>query len=519
MRCRRFVSFLFAAALVLTAVGATTVLPVQRAGATTCRPALRGVTLSPASVPGGAPAAATITLTCATPAAVKVKLAGFKGVTVPGTLTVARGKTSATVTVKTATTTAARRGAITAALGSVRKSAALSVSKTPRSCAKPALTGFTVPSLVYVGQHPVASITLSCAPTTPIRLAFVSSNGYLPAPAAITVGRYYDSAVVTLTPKKYPEGQYAAAVTVKDGDTSRTRTITVDPGLSQLQILADPTDPDAIQLNTLFTGIVPTAGLTVRYASSSKAVSVPASYTFTQGSGAVGSPALRVQPVTANALVTISATLAGTTLKASYTLVPAFTSRGHLTVSAEAGSGPVYGLDSDLQYAVTLSGPAPASGINVTLSAGNPALEVQSPATAFIPAGFTTAYFTVDVPAGVENPVDTKLTATAGNGVTGTLPVVLEPGLDTFEDVSTVTSGGEPTYSALIVLAAPVDVRTVVQLQSSDGAVQVPSSVVVAAGTNFGTFPVTTASVSSITYVNLTATLGTASVESPTITV
>jgi hypothetical protein len=103
--------------------------------------------------------------------------------------------------------------------------------------------------------------------------------------------------------------------------------------------------------------------------------------------------------------------------------------------------------------------------------------------------------------------------------VTGTLPVVLEPGLDTFEDVSTVTSGGEPTYSALIVLAAPVDVRTVVQLQSSDGAVQVPSSVVVAAGTNFGTFPVTTASVSSITYVNLTATLGTASVESPTITV
>jgi hypothetical protein len=519
VRRRRFVSFLFAGTLALAGVGATAVLPAQQAGAATCRPALRGLAVSPASVPGGAPAVATVTLTCAPPAAVKVKLAGFKGVTVPGTLTVARGKASATVTVKTATTTAARHGAITAALGPVRKSAAVAVAKTPRSCAKPVLTGFTVPSLAYVGQHPVATITLSCAPTIPIRLAFASSNAYLPAPATVTVGRYYDSALVTLAPEKDTYGQYASALTVKDGAASLARSITVDPGLSELQIVADPTDPDAIELNTLFTGIVPTGGLTVKYASSSKAVSVPASYTFTQGLGEGGMPALTVQPVTANTPVTISATLGSTTLKASYTLLPPFTSQGHLTVSAEAGSGPVYGADSFLEYTVTLSGPAPASGMNVTLSSGNAALEVQSPAATFIPAGFTTGYFTVNVAASVENPVHTKLTATAGNGVTGTLPVVLEPGLDTFEDVSTVTSSDQPTYSATIVLAGPVDVATTVQLQSDDGAVQVPLSVVVAAGTNFATFPVTTASVSSTMYVNLTATLGNTSLESPTITV
>ena len=513
-------SFLFAGTLALAAIGATAAaLPVQRAGAATCRPALRGVTLTPASVPGGAPAVAAVTLRCATQAAVKVKLAGFKGVTVPGTVTVSRGKATATVTVKTATTAAARHGAITATVGSVRKSAALAVTKTPRSCAKPALTGFTVPSLVYVGQHPVASITLSCAPTTPMRLTFASSNEYLPAPATVTIGRYYDTAVVTVTPKKDPNGPYTATITVHDGDTSLARTITIDPGLSELQLQADPTDPDAITLNTLFTGIVPTGGLTVKYSSSSKAVSVPSSYTFTQGLGATGLPALTVQPVTTNTKVTISATLGGTTLKASYTLVPPFTSRGHLTVSAEAGSGPVYGADAGLQYAVTLSGPAPASGMNVTLSSGNPALAVQSPVTDFVPAGFTTAYFTVNAAASVDNPVHTKLTATAGNGVTGTLPVVLEPGLAAFEGVATVTSSDQPTYNAMIVLAAPVDVRTTVQLQSSDGAVQVPSSVVVAAGTNFAMFPVTTGSVSSTTDANLTATLGTTSVESPTIAV
>jgi hypothetical protein len=512
------VSFLFSAALALTAVSAAAVLPLQEAQAATCRPALRAVTVSPTSVPGGAPADATITLTCATPVAVKVKLAGFKGVAVPATLSVPRGKTSATAAVKTTTTTVARRGAITAVLGSVRKTAVLAVTKTPRLCAKPSLTGFTLPSLVYVGDHPAASITLSCAPTTPIRLALASSSAYLRVPATVTVGKYYDSALVALAPMKDAGGQYAAAITVKYGDKSLARSITVDPGLSLLQILADSGDPDAIQLNTLFTGNIPTGGVTVRFASSSKAVSLPASYTFTQGIGEVGAPALTVRPVTAKTQVTISAALGSSTLRASYTLLPPFTSQDHLAVSAENGSGPVYGQDNDLEYTVSLSNPAPASGINVTLSAGNPGLEIQSPVTAFIPAGFTTAAFTVDA-AIIDSPVHTTLTATAGNGVTGGLPVVIEPGLAAFENVTDSATGGQQGYTATVVLQGPVDAPTRVQLQSTDGVLQPPTSVVIPAGTNFATFSGTTSSVSSVTDVNLIATVGTTSITSPTITI
>jgi hypothetical protein len=88
---------------------------------------------------------------------VKIRLAGFKGVTVPATVPVPRGKASATVTITTATTTAARRGSITATLGSVRK--------------------------------------------------------YPPVPATVTVGRYYDYATVVMVPKKNLSGQYASTVT------------------------------------------------------------------------------------------------------------------------------------------------------------------------------------------------------------------------------------------------------------------------------------------------------------------
>jgi hypothetical protein len=169
---------------------------------------------------------------------VKIRLAGFKGVTVPATVPVPRGKASATVTITTATTTAARRGSITATLGSVRK--------------------------------------------------------YPPVPATVTVGRYYDYATVVMVPKKNLSGQYASTVTAKYGGKSLARTITVDPGLSVLQVLGGSGEPDALQLNTLFTGSIPAGGLTVKFASSSEAISLPASYTFpAEGIGDVGTPAAR----------------------------------------------------------------------------------------------------------------------------------------------------------------------------------------------------------------------------------
>ena len=103
--------------LVLVLVAAAMVFaPHAPAGAATCRPALKGLTLSPASVPGGAPSTAKVTLSCKAPAAVKVGLAGFTGAAAPRTVRVARGKTTGTAAITTSVTHVARHGHIRATL-------------------------------------------------------------------------------------------------------------------------------------------------------------------------------------------------------------------------------------------------------------------------------------------------------------------------------------------------------------------------------------------------------------------
>jgi hypothetical protein len=93
-------------------------------------------------------------------------------------------------------------------------------------------------SLAYVGDRPAATIHLSCAPLKRILLAFSSSSRNLPVPATVPVGRYYDYARVTLVPHAYEPGQYAATIKVRFGGRSFSRTITIEPGLSLVQIPA-----------------------------------------------------------------------------------------------------------------------------------------------------------------------------------------------------------------------------------------------------------------------------------------
>jgi hypothetical protein len=417
------------------------------------------------------------------------------------------------MTAKTTTTTS---GTIVAALGSVQRSAPLTVTKTPPLCASPALTGFTLPSLAYVGDHPVATISLSCAPRAPIQLALTSDSPDLPVPSTVTVGRSHDHALVKLAPKPAVNGQYTATVTVSYGGASLARTITIDPGLSLVQITADSAEPDAISFDVLFTGVLPAGGETVQLASSNSAVTVPATSTFPAGSVGGEVTGIVVHPVTQNTKVRLSAALGSRTLGAAYVLLPPFTSHDHITVSAENGAGDIYGQDFDLQYNVTLSNPAPDSGINVTLTAADPSLQFQTPTTSFIPPGFTTTSFLIDA-ANVTTPVHTQLTATA-DGVTSALAVTIEPGLSSFANVPAAVPGGQ-SFTATVNLAGPVDTATTVALQSDIGVLSVPLTVVIPAGQSSASFTATTGPVTSDTQAFITASLGTTQLTSSTVTI
>jgi hypothetical protein len=481
--------YVLVGSLSLSAAVAVSSQPAQAEG---CHPVLRGVALAQSSIPGGASDTARVTLSCAAPSAALVRLRGFTGVMVPAAVSVARGKNSATATVRSAVSKVTRHGSVVAALGTVRRSAALTVTKTPPSCKSPALTRMSLASLAYVGDHPVAAIHLSCAPLAAIRLALRSTSTNVPVPATVTVGRYYDYALVTLAPKAYEPGRYAATIRARHGGRSLSRTIVVDPGLQLVQIPPVSDAPDDVMLDVLFTGVIPAGGETVKLASSNAAVTVPASFTFPAPSLGGGVTGITVREVTKNTKVTLSARLGGVTMRASTMLLPPFNSHDSATIENTNFPGPIYGLNgATYDYAVRLSNPAPASGLTFTVASGSPDLQVSNPQS-IIP-GSTAGFFTVDTTL-VTAPVHTTLSTTI-DGVPASAKVTIEPPMSSFANPATVTGG--TMFSVTLNMFGPVDTPTVVDLSTGSSLLTVPLSVTVPAGNSSVTFMVTAMTVTS----------------------
>jgi hypothetical protein len=508
------------AALALAAIsGAVEPASAAAAAAASCHPALRAITATPASVPGGAPSEVTASLTCATAKPLAVTLSGSSGVTVPRSVTVPAGKTSGSAAVRTATSRTTVHRGITAAVGTVRKTATLTITPTPKTCANPALRLVSLPASGYVGGHPTLTVELSCAAAGPVRVSLKSSSAFLPVPASVTIGQYYGSAAVALTPRADEQGQFQATVTVTRGTTVIRKTITVNPSISEVAISPGGGYPDQIQLEVLSTGIVPAGGLTVRLASSSPAVTVPASFVIPAGSVGSQIPGLVVHQVTKNTSVTLSATLGGMTKSASYVLVPPWSSGDSVAIEPENGPGPLYGLENYIGYSIALSNPAPASGLTADVTFGDPnALQFFAPPPITFVPGQATDYIEVDV-ANVAAPVHTTISVTV-DGSTAKTPVTVEPGLASFTLPATLSTGTTgATGTGTIMLAGPVDTATTVGLQSTWGILTVPLSVTVPAGESSATFPISVAAVTTDSPVSIVASLGTSTLQSDNIDV
>jgi hypothetical protein len=497
---------------VLAGLAVTAGPAASATGAAECRPALAGLSLSPASVPGGASAQAKVTLSCAGPSRITLGMTGFAGATVPKSVRVPAHRSNISVTIRTSVRTALTHGTITVTLGRASRRAQLTITRTPPSCPAPKLTGFTLARLVYVGNHPAAVIQLSCAPKRPARLSLTSTSSFLPVPAVITIGRYYNSATVALTPKADEAGPYTATVRVRYGSRSLSRTLTVNPGLA---VFSNPpsSEPNSVGPEVLFTGIIPAGGYTVHFSSSNPAVvKLPATASFQAGSlggGILGT----AQEVSKNTKVTLTASFGGITLHTSVLLIPPFGPGDSITLANEQSSGPIYGQEFTLEYIATLSNPAGPAGLTVTFSSGDPSLELQSTSDDVTP-GFAQAFVDINT-ANVTSPVHTELTATA-DGVTTKLPITIEPGLASITMPATVT-GGDP-FTGTVSLAGPVDTPTTIALQSTWGIVTVPGLVTIPSGQSSVNFTATTVPVSTDSDVSIVAMLGNTTLQSGNIT-
>jgi len=246
------------------------------------------------------------------------------------------------------------------------------------------------------------------------------------------------------------------------------------------------------------TSAAPTGGATVTVVSSSTAATVPASVLVPAGST---TQSFSITTTSTTASVTFTATYAGLSQTAGLTVtviaVPTLQSV-FLSSNVATGGLPVQGT-------VTMTAPAPAGGLAVTLLSSSALVSV--PATVTVPQGATTASFQVNT---VNSSVATAVTITASYaGVTQTAALTLGQ-LSVTLLIGSVPGGLAATGVVTLPMPAP-DGGALIQLSSSTPVANVPASIVVPAGATSQTFTIATINAPPTTTATISATYAGAS--------
>ena len=199
----------------------------------------------------------------------------------------------------------------------------------------------------------------------------------------------------------------------------------------------------------------------------------------------------------------IAGTAGADTLTIRYEIVPAGPAVSSLTLSPAAFPG---GCKSSTGR-VSLSGPAPSGGTVVSLASTNPV--AMLPATVTVPAGKTSATFSITAPAVASSQTGTVTATAGGESRSATLKVRPIGVLSLILTPNPVTGPGRVDGSVLLECAAAPGPVTV-QLTSSDPSVAQPDvpSITIPAGATTGRFTVSTTDVDVTRWVSIKAAAG-----------
>jgi hypothetical protein len=254
------------------------------------------------------------------------------------------------------------------------------------------------PTSVIGGSSSTGTVALSGpAPTGGVQVVLASNNGAASVPSSVTVAAGATNATFTVSTSAVTS---ATAVTISAayGGVTRTASLTVavaaapppPPTVSSLSL--SPTSVIGGNSSTgtvALSGPAPTGGVQVVLASNNGAASVPPSVSVPAGATSA-TFTVNTTVVATSAPVTISAFYGGVSKSATLTVTPPpLPTVSSLTLNPTSVIG---GVQSSTG-AVTLSGPAPAGGVQVVLASNNGAASVASSVT--VPAGAISATFTV----------------------------------------------------------------------------------------------------------------------------
>jgi hypothetical protein len=305
-----------------------------------------------------------------------------------------------------------------------------------------ALQSLIMPNTVSGGTAAQLIVMLNgVAPSGGAAVSLSSSSPAAAPPSVVIVPEGSPSTVLAM-PTSQVTAPVTAIITGTWNGSSVSSSITITPQNPPQSVTLSPTSVtgQAGSVATVAVATAPTTDESLSVSSSNPAVaSVPNSVTIPQGSTRGGFSIL-TQPVTSATVVTISVSGGGTTVSANLTLLPAATaSLSAVSVSPTSVSG-----GSAAQGTATLSGPAPAGGIVVSLSSNNVSATV--PANVTVPQGATSATFAIST-SSVAASTTATITGSAG-GVNQAAQLTITPAAQTATLTVSATGRSGETVSS-----------------------------------------------------------------------
>jgi len=399
----------------------------SRTASLTLRPLVVSLKVSPAEVLGGiqsvqgvlatneAPTnALSFTLTSSNPA----------GLALPATITVSAGKSSASFQGTTKTVSSTQTVTVSATIKALPANITISQTVTVQPLQ---LFVAVSPTSVTGGlQNATGTVKLSTAATTSVSIQLRSSAPALASvPASATIVAGASSVTFPIVTYATVADQAVTITASLRGGSFNTAMLTVlSPRVAAIST-ASPSVVGGTSTSATVTLNAASPGLSVLVQSSNASiVSMPPTVTIANGSRS-GTFTVTTNSVSADTTVVLSATY-----PTGHTVTTALTVLAPRLGSLVLNPNPVIG-GNNVTGIVSISVPAPASGITVSLS-DDPSQTgsqfVQVPPSVVIPAGKTSATFVIRTQP-VSRTVGTTITATfSGNGQQVSSALYLNPG-------------------------------------------------------------------------------------------
>ena len=467
--------------------------------------ALSGISLNPATVAGGSATSGTVSLTAPAPAdgfAIQL-LSNNAAATVPTSVTVSAGSSSATFPVTTSAVTAVSAGSIVAVYNSINKAAALTVTS---GSVSPVLSGVSLnPASVAGGSPSTGTVTLTAAaPASGIVVALSSNSASATPLASVTVSAGSTSATFSLTTKAVAASTSATITATSDGVT-QTAVLIITPATAAVSLTGISLNPSSVTGGSSATGTVtltaaaPVGGLVVALSGNNANVTLQSAVTVSEGNSSA-TFAVATTTVAVSTSVTIAAAYSGVTKTAALTVNPsaAVVSLSGVSLSPASVTG-----GSSSTGTVTLTAVAPTGGIVVSLSDNSANATV--PASVTVIGGASTATFIVTTRTVTASSSVTITAASSGTSKIAVLtiaPAVTLTGLSL--NPASVIGGSSSTGTVTLAAPAPAG-GLVISLSDTSKSDTIPASVTIAAGSSSATFAITTKAVKAVTSANISA--------------